>query len=192
MGLFGCLNAQTTRSTYIGLNIPPLLGNAVDLGIEFNLKPAFSVDIYSGYVFNSNLDSPIKVGTPYDLNKKSGFFLKLGARYNFRNEINKFAPLVGLNLVNSLAVEEGTYDADFDDSTPNEPFAKNSYNLGLNGIIGLTTPSDKKLNMDIGIQVGALIVDNLIDFQSYMPGMGINYFSGIRLQGIVRIKYRLK
>lgn len=45
---------------------------------------------------------------------------------------------------------------------------------------------------NIGFQAGEVIVKNLIDFHSYMLGMGVNYGSGTRIQGIVRIKYKLK
>jgi hypothetical protein len=125
------------------------------------------------------------------LTNKSGFFLKLETRHNFRKEHKRFAPFIGFNIVNSLAIEEGVTNILFDSSTSKEPIKRNSYNLGLNGILGITSPSNKKLNIDLGIQFGKLLVDNLVDFHSYMPGMGVNFIGGMRLQGIVRIKYKI-
>jgi hypothetical protein len=192
IGLLSHLSAQTTKTNYIGLNLPPMLGTALDIGFERNIKPNFSVDLYTGYVFNSRLDSPLKKGSLFELDKKSGFFLKLGARYNLRKDLSKFAPFLGLNIVNAVALEEGTYVGEDTPSIPySDPIVNNSYNLGISGIIGVTSPADKKLNVDVGIQVGRLLVDDLLDFHSYMPGMGVKYGSVLRFQGIVRIKYRL-
>lgn len=191
-GLFSHLNAQTTKTNYIGLNLPPMLGTTLDIGFEHTIKPNFSVEISSGYVFNSKLNSLLKKGSLFDLDKKSGFFLTLGARYNFRKDLSKFAPFLGWNIVNAIAMEEGTYIGEDTPSIPYpDPIVNNSYNLGITGIIGVTSPSDKKLNVDVGIQVGRLLVDDLLDFHSYMPGMGVKYGSVLRFQGIVRIKYRL-
>jgi hypothetical protein len=185
-------NAQSEKSNYFGINLVPLFGNALELGYELNISPNLSVDLHSGYVFNSKLSSPLKKGTQYELDNKSGLFIKIGARYNLRSDLNKFAPFFGLNLVNALAIEEGFYDVDFDYHTPNEPVGKSSYNLGVNGIIGVTSPATKRINIDLGLQVGKVIVSNLLDFHSYMPGMGVNFGSGLRLQGVLRIKYRIK
>lgn len=190
IGFLSQLNAQTTKTNYIGLNLPPMLGTTLDIGFERNIKPNFSVEISSGYVFNSKLNSLFKKGSLFDLDKKSGFFLKLGARYNFRKDLSKFAPFLGLNIVNAIAMEEGIY-VGLDNPNIPYPINNNSYNLGISGIIGFTSPADKKLNVDVGIQAGRLLVDNLMDFHSYMPGMGVNYGASLRLQGIVRIKYRL-
>ncbi|MDH4472070.1 MAG: hypothetical protein QE487_05645 [Fluviicola sp.] len=192
IGLLSHLSAQTTKTNYIGLNLPPMLGTALDIGIERNITPNFSVDLYTGYVFNSKLDSPLKKGSRFDVYKKSGFFLKLGARTNFRKDLSKFAPFLGLSIVNAVGLEEGTFVGEDTPSIPYpDPIVNNSYNFGISGIIGLTSPADKKLNVDVGIQVGTLLVNNLLDFHSYMPGMGVNYGAGLRLQGILRIKYRL-
>ncbi len=106
--------------------------------------------------------------------------------------MNKFAPFFGLNLVNAIAIEKGTYNPDFDDETFNNSVFKNLCNLGLSGIIGITTPAKKRINVDLGLQVGTIIVDNLLDFHSYMPGMGVEFGGGIRIQGVLRIKYLIK
>jgi hypothetical protein len=182
--------AQLIKTDYIGINLIPLIGKTLELGYEANIKSFISADIYAGYVFNSKLSSPYLMGSSYEFSNKSGLFLKLGTRYNLRNDIKKYAPFIGLNVVNAIAIEEGVNDPDFDDNTPNDPLNKNSYNLGIDGILGFTSPSNKLLNIDIGFQIGYILIDNLIDFHSYMPGMGVN-FDNIRIQGILRIKYKI-
>ncbi len=186
------VNGQSEKSNYFGINVFPLIGNTLELGYELNIKPNFSIDLYSGYVFNSKLRSPLKKGTKYDLENKSGFFMKIGARYNLRSDLNKFAPFFGINIVNAMAIEKGVFDDDFDNHTPNERVVGNSYNLGLNGIIGITSSAIKRINIDLGLQVGKVVLNNLLDFHSYMPGMGVSFGSGLRVQGVLRVKYRLK
>ena len=187
-----CVNAQSKKPNFLGINLISLVGNTLELGYELNIKPNFSIDLYSGYVFNSKLSSPFKKGTQYDLNNKSGFFIKTGIRYNLRNDLKKFAPFLGFNIVNAIAIEKGIYDPDFDKNTLNEPVMRNSYNFGLNAVIGITSPAINRINVDLGLQIGTTLVDNLIDFHSYMPGMGVNFGSGLRIQGILRIKYLIK
>ncbi|MBT6686962.1 MAG: hypothetical protein HN704_09100 [Bacteroidetes bacterium] len=183
------VNAQSEKTNHLGINLISLFGNTMELGYGIITKPNLSFDIYSGYVFNSKLSSPFKKGTQYDLENKSGFFIKIGARYNLRKDLKKLAPFIGLNIVNAIAIEKGIYDPDFDSNTPNEPVVKNSYNLGLNGVIGITSPAIKRINVDLGLQIGTTLINNLLDFHSYMPGMGVNLGSGLRIQGILRIKY---
>lgn len=181
--------AQPDKPNCIGINVLPLLSKTLEIGYEKNFSPYISCDLYTGYVFNSNMDSPRKVGTDYELTNKSGFFIKIGARYNVRKDFNKIAPFIGLNIVNALAIEEGNYNPDVENNTPDEPVKRNSYNLGLNGIIGLTSPARKRINVDIGLQIGTVLINNLLDFHSYMPGMGVDFGGGVRIQGIARIKY---
>jgi hypothetical protein len=184
------IKAQTNKTDYLSINIIPILGSTLELGYERNFNPHFNSSIYCGYVFNSHLGSIYKIGTSYELKKKSGVFVKIGTRINFRKDDDKFAPFFGLNVINSLAIEEGINDPDFNESTPGEFIERNSYNLGFSGILGLTSPSSKKLSMDLGLQIGYVIINNLVDFHSYMPGMGTN-FDGPRFQGVLRIKYKI-
>jgi hypothetical protein len=184
--------AQSEKSNYLGINLIPLFGNSLELGYEMNVKSFLSIDLYSGYTFNSKMDSPRPIGTEYQLTNKSGFFIKTGIRYNLRKDLNKFAPFIGLNIVNAIALEEAVYEPNWDNSTPDEPVKRNSYNLGLNGIIGVTSPSTKRISIDIGLQIGTVVINNLLDYHSYMPGMGVDFGGGVRIQGIARIKYLIK
>jgi hypothetical protein len=70
-------------------------------------------------------------------------------------------------------------------------------------MIGITTPLTNRIGGEVGIQTGRLLIDNLIDFHSYMPGMGVAGSNGRRILGdpvfdigskyslLVRIKYRI-
>ncbi len=193
--LFGLLieliNAQPDNSTYFGINIPPMLGTTVELGFERNSSPHLTIELFGGYLINSTIDSPTKIGTVHNFERKSGFFIKPGARFNFRRDPVKFAPFIGLHLVNSVAIEKGVYYDSFPgyETRAGERFSNNAYNLGLTGMVGLTTPLTTRFGGEVGIQAGKMLVDNLIDFHSYMPGMGVKTKNGIRFQGVFRIKY---
>ena len=192
IGLGTSLKAQSEKPNYVGINLIPLFSKTLELGYEINVNSFLSFDLYTGYVFNSNMDSPRKLGTDYELTNKSGFFIKIGTRYNLRKDLKKIAPFIGLNIVNAIALEEGIYNPDFENNTPDEPVKRNSYNLGLNGIIGVTSPATKRINIDIGLQIGTVLINNLLDFHSYMPGMGVDFGGGVRIQGIARIKYLIQ
>ncbi len=186
------VKAQSEKTNYLGINLIPLLGTTLELGYELNIKPNLSFDLYAGYVYDSELASPIKTGTPYYLKKSSGFFIKIGSRYNLRNDLKKFAPFIGFNIVNAIAIEEGVKYEEPGDALVNGPVERNSYNLGLSGIIGITSPATKRINIDLGLQVGTVLVNNLMDYHSYMPGMGIELYNGLRIQGVLRVKYLMK
>ena len=71
-----------------------------------------------------------------------------------------------------------------------ESVFSNNYILGVSGIIGITGNSTNRFNFDLGIQVGRVVVNNLLDCRSYMPGMGAGFLEN-RVQGILRLKYRI-
>lgn len=208
--LFGFLieiiNAQPDRTSYLTFNIPPVLGSTVELGYELNFSPQLTFEVNGGYLMNTSIDSPLKILTEHNFESKSGFFVMPGVRFNLRKDSGKFAPFIGINLTNSIALEHGIYYDGFPDSEAQsgDEFSNTSYNLGLTGIIGFTTPSTNKISCDAGIRAGKLLINNLIDIHSYMPGMGINHGNGWRTLGIpeidmgaryslmVRLKYRIK
>ncbi len=213
----GSARAQPGRPGYIALNIAPVPATMLELGYEHNHSPRLTLELYGGILVNSKIDSPIKVGTLYDFDRKSGFYIMPGIRYNLRRDQSGWAPFVGLHLVNSIAVERGVYGFDStgndaDDGNEVSPstafclgsgFSTNSFNLGLAGMIGLTTPTTRMISGDVGIRAGKLLVDNLLSVHSYMPGMGVDNGDGWRILGtgvfdpasrssiIARIKIRI-
>ncbi|MFT4696506.1 MAG: hypothetical protein ACI8RY_001682 [Urechidicola sp.] len=192
-----CLKSYSQDSTtsYVGINLPPMIGSTIELGYEINSKPYLTFDVYGGYTFNSKLNGFHKLGDGINFSKKSGGFIKFGARINGRKKLNKFAPFIGLNIVNAISIEEGEQEYWISNNnkltTYNESFKRNNYNLGISGIIGVTSSSTKRINIDLGIQIGRLLVGNLSGYHSYMPGMGTK-FSRNRVQGILRVKYKIK
>ena len=183
------INAQSEKPQFVGINLIPLLGTAIELGYELNLKPNLAFDFHTGYMISAELAGPLRIGTPYMLQKNAGFFFKIGSRYNFRSNLNKFAPFIGINIVNAIAIEEGFYHES--DAVLSEWVEENSYNLGVSGIIGITSPATKRINVDLGVQVGKLLVNNLLAYQSIMPGMGVEFYYELRIQGVLRVKYRI-
>lgn len=191
--------SQDSTSSYIGFNLPPIIGSTIELGYEINPKPFLTFDFYGGYTINNKLNlfcTKELREYEYSYYKNSGFFLKIGGKLNWRNNLNKFAPFLGLNVINSIGIQKGILEVNFEydgQELPSNRSEKNSYNLGVSGIIGVTSPSTKKLSYDLGIQVTGLIVNNLLTNRctNYMPGMGFGG-QGIRAQGVLRVKYKIK
>lgn len=200
----GSINAQPEKSSFFGINLPPIRVTMVELGYELNSSPYLTFELYGGYLINTTTNSSLTILTGHNFERKSGFFLMPGARFNFRRDPSKFAPFIGMNLVNSVAIEQGTYYDGFTHYEAGDEFSYNSYNLGLTGIIGLTTPSTARISCDIGIRAGKLLINNLIDIHSFMPGMGVGHGDGWRTLGVqgmdigarysfmARLKYRIK
>jgi len=183
------VNAQFQKSIYIGINIYPIIENSFEIGSEINNNQNLSFHCYIGNVFKSKKNSPLKIVSPYTFKEKSGYFIKTGVKYNIRKNISKFALFISVNLINSYAIEKATYVPLYISHSPIEKLvSKNSYNLGFSGEIGITTPANKIISIDLALQGGSLLVNNLLDFNSYMPGMGIKQNESIRFQGILRIK----
>jgi hypothetical protein len=204
--VFETITAQPDRTGYFVLNIPPLSGSTVELGYEVNFSPNLAFELNGGYLINTSVNSPVKILTEHNFERKSGFFVMPGVRFNIRRDPGKFAPFIGVNLINSIAIEQGVYYDNFPDSEfrAGSEFSNTSYNLGFTGVIGLTTSSTARVSFDMGIRAGKLLVDNLVDFHSYMPGMGVGDSSGWRTLGVpvvdigaryslmARLKYRIK
>lgn len=184
--------AQDERLDNLTFNLPPLLGSTIELGWERSIRPRWSFDVSAGYVFNSPLSSPFAIGTTIELTRKSGMFLKIGGRYNLRSSYKTFGPFIGMNVVNAYAIEEGVYTPfpTFPQDSISTPVSQNSYNLGLGFVLGVVSPSYGRFSFDAGLQIGAMLVDHLLSYHSYMPGQGVD-LGGIRLQGILRVKYAL-
>ncbi|MEN8928613.1 MAG: hypothetical protein ABF242_02950 [Flavobacteriales bacterium] len=175
--------SQQERSHNVGINIAPLLGTTYEIGYEFNSSSGWSFNLYSGLTRNSRgkgLIDHTKDAIRFET--RSGYFVKLGSHYNFRKSVDNFAFFIGGNIVYGYSIEQWNQGY--------SSFSKVGDNLGINSIIGLSSPYIKKVRIDLGFQIGTLIINNLISYKSYMPGMGIA-FGNINFQGILRMKYRI-
>ncbi|MEN8928614.1 MAG: hypothetical protein ABF242_02945 [Flavobacteriales bacterium] len=186
---------EQEKTQYISINLPPLLGNTIELGYEKNKNLNWSFDVYGGYTFDSKLNGLCtKEYTGLEIQEKSGGFLKIGARYYWRKKIKILSPFIGVSLVNSISVEKATQQTGrFENGLPTlyiEDIISKKYNLGISAVIGITIKATSRFNFDLGIQAGGLIVNNLVDCNSYMPGMGAEGLLG-KTQGVLRLKYRI-
>ncbi len=177
---------------YFFINLAPAVGNSLELGYEINQNAKRSLDISAGYVFNSSLEGSILYDYTYSSILQSGMFLKLGARKNFRQGFGRFAPYMGLSIINAVAIEKGEYQPSYPPFVGEPiPAQKNSYNFAMGGYLGLTSPSDRKFGYEIGIQAGVPIVFSMLNERGYFPGLGIP-IQGIYLNGILKVKYALE
>lgn len=180
--------SQVVTSNYVGMNVFPIMSTTTEIGYEANPKKWLAYNVHAGYVHDSSIDSPVKVESNYDFRKRGGYFMKLGGRMSFRKKATHFAPFLGGNIVNAIAIER----ANPNEFSFSEPIRQSTYNLGVNITAGLTSGLGKRFGFDVGIQYGGLLIDNLLDIESFMPGMGVNLGNGSYIQGILRLKCSLK
>ena len=177
--------------SYIGINVAPVLMTQIDLAYEYPVNSYMTGQLSGGFVVNAPYGSLRKIETGTRLTKRSGGFFRIGLKGHLKNKI--ISPFLGGLIINSLSVEEGVVNCldslICEASIPN--FSKTSYNLGVSGIVGLILKPSKRVKIDLGIQVGTLLINQLADYHSFTPGMGINW-NPIKTQFIVEIKYRLK
>ena len=183
---------QTKDSTsYFGINVAPVFMTQIDLAYEKPINSYMTGQLSGGFVIDAPYGSLHKIGTDKSLTKRSGGFLRIGVKGHLKEK--NISPFVGGLIINSLSIEEGVADCPDSlaciQSIPN--FSKTSYNLGVSGIAGLTLKPLKRLKIDLGIQVGVLLIDRLADYHSFTPGMGINW-SPVKTQFIAEMKYKLK
>lgn len=173
-----------------------MFGTTIEFGYELNLKSNFSFDISYGYVVNSEIEGSCIKRNPYlTIDKRSGNFIKLGARYNWKNKSDNFGFFFGANIINATSIESGSLQRGYFEMFGypviySEKIYITNYNLGLSGKIGITWTTITPFDFDLGVQVGRVLIENLSDCNSYMPGMGAGYLEN-RVQGIFRIKYKL-
>lgn len=173
------------KSSYLSINLGPLLGNTIELGYERNVMPFISLAAYLGYtnIIFSNKEQSGSYGR-YVYSKQSGAFIKLETKIILRRKFNKIAPYIGLIIVNAIT-DEKAHRKDHRGYT----YYKNKlkqYNCGFAINLGLTTGASQKLSFDGGLQVGGYFVNNQIDpGLTYSPGFG-EFF-----QGVIRLKYRI-
>ncbi len=186
--------AQSDIHDYISINLPPLIGTTLELGYEHNRSSHWSYDASLGFTVNSPLQGSTLVGSCIDYERKSGAFLKLGVRYGTRKSYDRYTPYLGAVMVNALCIERATVEDCIYPQIPIPTYTENksSYALGVAGVIGVASPSDRIFSWDIGIQMGDAVVNNTIGYyESYIPGMGV-YTLGVRVQGILRLKYAIR
>ena len=176
---------------FVYVDVLPILSKTVDVGYEYHILPYLSTSASIGYAFNSRRGNILKKGDAYDLSKQTGMYLKTQIQFNIRKKLSQFAPILGVNIINALAIEEGTYtDLNMFIDPITIPVKKESYNLAINAVFGITSPSNKRFSFSLGLQAGSFLINNTLSFHSHIPGTGIRT-GGITFQGFAKVKFRI-
>ena len=166
----------------VGLNFPPIIGHTIDMKIENNWKPHWTMQLGLGAMIdNKTKGSWVKVddGTMDWVN--SGFFTSFGIRYNTRKEIVKNTFFVGSKLINGYFIQ-------YADNYENDvPFKRTGYFIAVGLETGLTIKMFKRISTDIGFQYSPVLFSDRQASKRYsvLPGVGAIG----DLQGVLTIKY---
>lgn len=166
----------------IGLNLPSLAGHTIDLKIENNWKPHWTMQLGLGIMINNKIKgSWVKVNDGTRDWENSGLFTYFGVRYNTRKEIAKNTFFVGSKLINGYFIQ-------YADNYENEiPLKRTGYFLAVGLETGLTIKAYKKISTDIGFQYSPVLYSErqVSNRYSVLPGIGAIG----NLQGILTLKY---
>lgn len=159
----------------------------IELLYDKNFNPYFTAQIRAGYVIDAPYGSFSHLLSNEDLTRRSGPFIKIGIKTHLNNKI--ITPFLGFRIVNSLSMEKGL------GGCPSYllctgSFSKLGYNLGIGCNLGVSLKIKERIALDIGIQIGFLIINNLVNYDSFAPGMGVNWYT-LRTQGIFQLRYKL-
>ena len=174
---------------FVYVDVLPALTKTAEIGYEYHISPYLSTTASLGYVFNTRLGNVYGLSSQLDLTNKSGAFFKTGIQFNIRKKISHFAPVIGINFVNAYAIEEGELSDWESPGTKPEYIKKNSYNLAFNGIIGIASPAKRQFSFELGMQIGTVLINNTLGYDSYVPGTGLKAITTI--QGILKVKFRI-
>ena len=173
-----------TDNMTIGLNLPPIAGNTLDLKIESNPRPHWTHQLATGVMINNKIPgSLLKKGDFTRDWVNSGAFASLGVRFNTRKQINKSTYFIGSKLIGGYFDQSGTSNWDNTNQAIRE--------TGLFAAVGLETGATIKFtdrfHLDIGFQYSLpFYTDKQVSgLFSVLPGIG----AIMNLQGIVTPKF---
>jgi len=191
----------------IGINLLQIPATTIDLTYEFANNPRYTMIFNPGYTidYSNSFDfigfflSPhYKCGNDgYSMRKRTGGFIKLGMKFNFRNKTEKRNYFfLGVYMTNSLIFEKAEYvNLDVPESQV-ENVNHKMFIAGLTGAVGYNFRISEKLNADFGGQLSKPSKNyaDLYGYSNYIPGMGYletcgkgNLFPML----VLNIKYRL-
>jgi hypothetical protein len=173
---------DNSRKYSIGLNLPPLIGQTIDLKFENNWKPHWTAQIGLGFMIdNKQKGSWSKVHDGTKDWKNSGMFSSVGIRFNTRNDIEKNTFFFGTKLLGGYFLQSAL-------NTQNkETFEMTGYYFAIGYETGATIKVYKKLSVDIGLLYSPVLYsDKQASYRfSILPGIGALG----NVQGIMTIKY---
>jgi hypothetical protein len=187
-----CLLAQ--RRTHLGFNLAPLLINTVDLRLEQQLFPTFSLQLAAGLRYQKvgESNSPrVSLLHDYIHVRDFGAFFSIGGRI-FNSTANEYEfPYVSFDLTSAYFKDVFSNHPDF-----NEPLSTfQGWKLGGSVSLGFVIKLGERFYTDLGLQLGYSPMRQYS--QSYYLG-GLGYttfgpnrfsFEGAHFQPIVTLKY---
>ena len=94
--------SQEEKPFLIGINIAPINGKTLEIGVEKSLNPTITFTAYGGFTIdpNSKFITSEYSHSDMDYSKKNGVFLKLETRIHFRADYTKLSPFTGFTIIN--------------------------------------------------------------------------------------------
>lgn len=192
----------------IGINLLQIPATTIDLTYEFSNNMRYTIVANSGYTINYAksfdfigffLTPHYKCGNNgYSIKKQSGGFIKIGAKYNFRNKIEKKNYFyLGAFLTNSLIYEKAEYENWDIPNTPIEHLSHNVFIFGATAAVGYNFKISNKLSSDFGVNISMPMKNytNLYGYCNYIPGMGFMETCGdesVFPMLVLNFKYKIK
>ncbi|PIY04173.1 MAG: hypothetical protein COZ21_07250 [Bacteroidetes bacterium CG_4_10_14_3_um_filter_31_20] len=195
---------KRTNSFSIGTNIIKIPALTIDLLCDFHYRPQLDFNFNSGYGFNHTgydlsrwLTGMIKSGNDgYLMEEQKGWYFKLGARYNIRNNYNSKCYLfIGSYIANSFVKEKAKYDF-FSPDSQWVNISHKIYIFGLTCYSGISINIFKHLSLEIGLEAGIPTnkYKELYGYDNFIPGIGVKANSDQSRwfpQILTNIKYNL-
>lgn len=173
---------EIQRKYAIGLNLPPLIGNTIDVKVENNWKPHWTMQLALGCMINNKQQgSWIKVHDGTEDWRNSGVFSSVGLRFNTRKLLEKNTLFVGTKLLGGYFFQSAI------NSQNDQRFEREGKYGALCVEVGATIKLYKKLSMDIGMHYARVFYSDkqASSLFSVLPGIGALG----NVQGILVFKY---
>jgi hypothetical protein len=166
----------------VGLNLPPLIGHTMDLKIENNLKPHWTMQLGLGMMIDNKIKgSWVKLHDGTSDWQNSGLFASFGIRFNTGKQIKKNTFFVGSKLISGYFVQQAVNSED------DTRFRKTGNFVAAGLETGITISVLKNISLDVGFQYSPVLYSDkqASSWYSVLPGVG----AISDLQGILTIKY---
>lgn len=193
--------SQSSKTSYIGINILQLPSSTIDLNYSVESSPLLTPMVDAGYAlgtYDADLISYLlvphcKCDDGYDLEMQTGGYVKLGGYLNLRRDFEKSRFFhLGLFVTNSMVHEKGMYSPPPYES--DYPVKHTVYISGLSTSVGYEFNWGKRLKSSIDYQISlpSNKYKDLYSYETFIPGMG---YQGDRQRWypmlLLNIKYRL-
>jgi hypothetical protein len=209
LGLF-CLDSSAQNDIWsqeISTNLLQIPATTIDVNYQLSstywytliVNPGYTINYISNYDFIGFFLSPhCKCNNRgYSLSNQSGPYLKIGIRYNFRqNETKENYFFIGGLLNNSMVHEQAIYNNPNTVIEEADKVKHTQFVFGFTGWTGYNFKIKGKLSSDFGLQISipSKGYNSLYGDQRYIPGFGYMEPSGRKViipLIVFSIKYKL-